>query len=91
MMLVLLALLLDNLLPDNSYDLAIIPAIIGAVGALGSSQPNLLYPFFKVNPNTLDNIFAVKADSTWTTDQLLVNCNIDCKVVRPLSQDGVPY
>lgn len=58
---------------------------------LGTSQPNLLYPFFKVNPNTLDNIFAVKADSTWATDQLLVNCNIDCKVVRPLSQDGVPY
>lgn len=58
---------------------------------LNTSQPNLLYPFFKVNPNTLDNIFAVKADSTWTTDQLLVNCNIDCKVVRPLSQDGVPY
>lgn len=58
---------------------------------ISSSQPNLLYPFFKVNPNTLDNIFAVKADSTWATDQLLVNCNIDCKVVRPLSQDGVPY
>lgn len=58
---------------------------------LSSTQPSLLYPFFKVNPNTLDNIFAVKADSTWATDQLLVNCNIDCKVVRPLSQDGVPY
>lgn len=58
---------------------------------LDASQPNLLYPFFKVNPNTLDNIFAVKADSTWATDQLLVNCNIDCKVVRPLSQDGIPY
>lgn len=58
---------------------------------LGTDQQNLLYPFFKVNPNTLDNIFAVKADSTWATDQLLVNCNIDCKVVRPLSQDGVPY
>jgi hypothetical protein len=58
---------------------------------LTSSQPSLLFPFFKVNPNTLDNIFAVKSDSTWATDQLLVNCNIDCKVVRPLSQDGVPY
>lgn len=32
----LLALLLDNLLPSNSYDLAILPAIIGAVGALGA-------------------------------------------------------
>lgn len=58
---------------------------------LSNVQPHLLYPFFKVNPNTLDSIFAVKADSTWATDQLLVNCNVDCKVVRPLSQDGIPY
>lgn len=49
------------------------------------------WPFFKVNPNTLDNIFAVKADSTWETDQFLVNSYIGCKVVRPLSRDGVPY
>lgn len=49
------------------------------------------WPFFKVNPNTLDSIFAVAADSTWETDQLLVNCDVSCKVVRPLSQDGMPY
>lgn len=49
------------------------------------------WPFFKVNPNTLDDIFAVKVDSTWETDQLLVNCNVGCYVVRPLSADGVPY
>ena len=49
------------------------------------------WPFFKVNPNTLDNIFAVKADSTWESDQFLVNSYIGCKVVRPLSRDGVPY
>lgn len=49
------------------------------------------WPFFKVNPNTLDDIFAVKADSTWETDQFLVNAYFDCKVVRPLSRDGVPY
>ena len=49
------------------------------------------WPFFKVNPNTLDDIFAVKADSTWETDQFLVNAYIGCKVVRPLSRDGVPY
>ena len=42
------------------------------------------WPFFKVNPNTLDKIFAVKADSTWESDQLLVNSYIGCKVVRPL-------
>lgn len=49
------------------------------------------WPFFKVNPNTLDSIFAVAADSTWETDQFLVNCDVSCKVVRPLSQDGMPY
>ena len=49
------------------------------------------WPFFKVNPNTLDSIFAVAADSTWETDQLLINCDVSCKVVRPLSQDGMPY
>lgn len=55
------------------------------------SAATISWPFFKVNPNTLDNIFAVKADSTWETDQFLINCNVDCKVVRPLSRDGVPY
>lgn len=49
------------------------------------------WPFFKVNPNTLDDIFSVKVNSIWDTDQLLVNCNIGCYVTRPLSADGVPY
>ena len=49
------------------------------------------WPFFKVNPNTLDSIFAVNADSTWETDQFLVNCHIGVKCVRPLSRDGMPY
>ena len=49
------------------------------------------WPFFKVNPNTLDSIFAVNADSTWETDQFLVNCYIGVKCVRPLSRDGMPY
>lgn len=49
------------------------------------------WPFFKVNPNTLDSIFAVAADSIWESDQLLINCDISCKAVRPLSQDGMPY
>ena len=52
---------------------------------------SLSWPFFKVNPNTLDSIFAVAADSIWETDQLLINCDVSCKVVRPLSQDGMPY
>lgn len=56
-----------------------------------SSYKGVTWPFFKVNPNTLDDIFAVKVDSTWETDQLLVNCNVGCYVTRPLSSDGVPY
>ena len=56
-----------------------------------STYGGVTWPFFKVNPNTLDDIFAVKVDSTWETDQLLVNCNVGCYVTRPLSADGVPY
>lgn len=59
--------------------------------AWSSSSPSARWPFFKINPNTLDDIFAVKVDSTWETDQLLVNCNVGCYVTRPLSSDGVPY
>ena len=36
----------------------------------------LNYKFFKVNPSVLNPIFGVKADSTWDTDQLLVNSYI---------------
>lgn len=61
----------------------------------GGENPNtrvvLNYKFFKVNPSVLDPIFGVKADSTWDTDQLLVNSYIGCYVVRNLSRDGVPY
>lgn len=56
-----------------------------------STYKGVTWPFFKINPNTLDDIFAVKVDSTWETDQLLVNCNVGCYVIRPLSADGVPY
>lgn len=56
-----------------------------------TTYKGITWPFFKVNPNTLDDIFAVKVDSTWETDQLLVNCNVGCYVTRPLSADGVPY
>lgn len=51
----------------------------------------LNYKFFKVNPSVLDSIFGVNADSTWDTDQLLINSYIGCYVARNLSRDGVPY
>ena len=56
-----------------------------------SDDDLLNYKFFKVNPSVLDPIFGVNADSTWDTDQLLVNSYIGCYVARNLSRDGVPY
>lgn len=49
------------------------------------------YPFFKVNPSVLNPIFAQNCDSTWATDQFLINCNIECRKVHSLSSDGMPY
>ena len=39
---------------------------------------------------TIQRIYIID-DSTWETDQFLVNSYVGCKVVRPLSRDGVPY
>jgi hypothetical protein len=61
----------------------------------GDANPDikvvLNYKFFKVSSTVLDPIFGVAADSTWDTDQLLVNSYIGCYVARNLSRDGVPY
>lgn len=56
-----------------------------------SNKVVLNYKFFKVNPSVLDPIFGVAVNSTWDTDQLLVNSYIGCYVARNLSRDGVPY
>lgn len=52
---------------------------------------DMTYQFFKVDPSVLDTIFGVKCDSKWDTDQFLVNCNFDVKVVRNLDYNGMPY
>ena len=72
-------------------------SLISGWARFGGSSPDsttkvaLNYKFFKVNPSVLDPIFGVNADSTWDTDQLLVNSYIGCYVARNLSRDGVPY
>lgn len=72
-------------------------SLISGWAQFGGSKPNaetkvaLNYKFFKVNPSVLDPIFGVNVDSTWDTDQLLVNSYIGCYVARNLSRDGVPY
>lgn len=61
----------------------------------GSTDPanNRLtkYPFFKVNPNSVNPIFSVEADETTTTDNLWVSAFFDIKMVRNLDVDGLPY
>ena len=49
------------------------------------------YTYFKVNPNSVDPIFAVEADPSVDTDQLLCSSFFDVKVVRNLDIDGLPY
>lgn len=72
-------------------------SLISGWARFGGSTPDsstkvaLNYKFFKVNPSVLDPIFGINADSTWDTDQLLVNSYIGCYVARNLSRDGVPY
>lgn len=72
-------------------------SLLSGWSRFGGSVPDagtkvaLNYKFFKVNPSVLDPIFGVNADSTWDTDQLLVNSYIGCYVARNLSRDGVPY
>lgn len=52
---------------------------------------SLTYHFFKVNPATLNPIFAQSVDSSVMTDQLLINSSIDIKAVRNLDRNGLPY
>lgn len=49
------------------------------------------YLSFKVNPNVLDDVFAVDAGDFQNTDQLLVNCFVNMDVVRNLDYNGMPY
>lgn len=49
------------------------------------------FTFFKVNPNCLNPIFAVEADSSMNTDQFLCSSFFDVKAVRNLDTDGLPY
>ena len=49
------------------------------------------YTFFKVNPNSLNPLFAVAVNDTVSTDQFLCSSYFDIKAVRNLDVDGLPY
>lgn len=52
-------------------------------------SPN--YGLFKVSPRVLNSIFVSQCDDTIDTDQFLVECFFDVKVVQNLDYDGMPY
>ena len=61
------------------------------LSTVSTASSSITYNIFKVNPSVLDSIFQVNADSKWDTDQFLINCAFDIKVVRNLDYSGMPY
>ena len=77
---------------EKEWVAPITPAIWKSMLAtLTTGSSSLTYNVFKVNPSVLDSIFQVNVDSTWDTDQFLINCAFDVKVVRNLDYSGMPY
>lgn len=65
--------------------------VTAMLNSMHSYNRPITWPFFKVNPRVLDSIFALSADDTYDTDQFLVNAYFDCKIVRNLDYNGLPY
>lgn len=59
----------------------------GGTSAVGA----ISYPFFKVNPHVVDELFGFNADSETTTDGLMCSAYFDIKAVRNLDVNGLPY
>lgn len=63
-----------------------------------TAQPSITYKSFKIKPWQLNEIFAVvngnpsaESWSNMSADQLLINFNNTCQMVRPLDFNGLPY
>lgn len=77
-----------------SYSENSILSQLGARDPVNQPSPTaapMNYTFFKVNPNCLNPLFAVAANSEISTDQFLCSSFFDIKVVRNLDTDGLPY
>lgn len=77
-----------------SYDNQSIANQFGNVDENNEPVPSVApmnYTCFKVNPNSLNPLFAVEVGSTTDTDQFLCSSYFDIKAVRNLDVDGLPY
>lgn len=61
------------------------------LSTVSTGSSSVTYNIFKVNPAVLNSIFQVNVDESWDTDQFLINCAFDVKVVRNLDYSGMPY
>lgn len=77
---------------EKEWVAPITPAIWkNMLATVTTASSSVTYNIFKVNPSVLDSIFQVNADEFWDTDQFLINCAFDVKVVRNLDYSGMPY
>ena len=77
---------------EKEWVAPITPAIWKSMlSTVTTGSSSITYNVFKVNPSVLDSIFQVNVDSKWDTDQFLINCAFDVKVVRNLDYSGMPY
>lgn len=56
-----------------------------------SDVAKLTFKAFKVQPNSLDNMFGLSVTADEGTDQFYCAAYFDAKVVRNLDRDGLPY
>lgn len=61
------------------------------LSTVSTGSSSITYNIFKVNPSVLDSIFQANVNDYWDTDQFLINCAFDVKVVRNLDYSGMPY
>ena len=77
---------------EKEWVAPITPAIWkNMLSTVTTASSSVTYNIFKVNPSVLDSIFQVNANDYWDTDQFLINCAFDVKVVRNLDYSGMPY
>lgn len=68
-------------------------SVLGQITSVTGSGPSVLstYTSFKVNPNSVNPLFAVEVNDKVDTDNFLCTSFFDVKVVRNLDTDGLPY
>lgn len=78
--------------PDwgSQKDMVVINELKNAF-TLGSNANAPFATWYKCVPSIVDNIFAVKADDTYKTDQIQINDNVGIQVLRALDVNGLPY